>query len=77
VSKRFYVDGRAQYLKVNISNLDGSLGIYELDVLYRYRPNVSFAVGYSTSPRTSHQAKLPGGVLTSPPRDLKCFQIAF
>ena len=47
VSKRFYVDGRAQYLKVNISNLDGSLGIYELDVLYRYRPNVSFAVGYS------------------------------
>jgi hypothetical protein len=47
VSKRFYVDGRAQYLKVNISHLDGSLGIYELDVLYRYRPNVSFAVGYS------------------------------
>jgi hypothetical protein len=47
VSKRFYLDGRAQYLKVNISNLDGSLGIYELDVLYRYRPNVSFAVGYS------------------------------
>jgi hypothetical protein len=47
VSRRFYLDGRAQYLKVNISNLDGSLGIYELDVLYRYRPNVSFAVGYS------------------------------
>jgi hypothetical protein len=47
VSKRFYLDGRAQYLKVNISNLNGTLGIYELDVLYRYRPNVSFAVGYS------------------------------
>jgi len=47
VSRRFYVDGRAQYLKLNISNLDGNLGIYELDVLYRYRPNVSFAVGYS------------------------------
>jgi hypothetical protein len=59
VSKRFYLDGRAQYLKVNISNLDGSLGIYEFDVLYRYRPNVSFAVGYSdftaniTSTKTS------------------------
>jgi hypothetical protein len=47
VSRRFYLDGRAQYLKVNISNLDASLGIYELNVLYRYRPNVSFAVGYS------------------------------
>jgi hypothetical protein len=59
VSKRFYLDGRAQYLKVNISNLDGSLGIYEFDVLYRWRPNVSFAVGYSdfaaniTSTKTS------------------------
>ncbi|HMA00548.1 MAG TPA: hypothetical protein VKP66_21600 [Steroidobacteraceae bacterium] len=46
-SRRFYLDGRAQYLKVNISDLTGSLGIYELDVLYRLRPNVSFAVGYS------------------------------
>ena len=47
VSRRFYVDGRAQYLKVNLSRLNGTLGIYELDVLYRYRPNVSFAVGYT------------------------------
>ena len=45
-SKRFYFDGRAQYVKVNVSNLDGSLGIYEFDALYRYRPNVSFAIGY-------------------------------
>ncbi|MDB6084366.1 MAG: hypothetical protein JWN43_2247, partial [Gammaproteobacteria bacterium] len=46
-SKRFYFDGRAQYLNVHISNFDGSLGIYEVDALYRYRPNVSFAVGYT------------------------------
>ncbi|MDP9011742.1 MAG: hypothetical protein M3O41_03610 [Pseudomonadota bacterium] len=46
-SKRFYFDGRAQYVKVHINNLDGSLGIYELDALYRYRPNVSFAIGYA------------------------------
>jgi hypothetical protein len=46
-SKRFYFDGRAQYLKVHVDNLDGSLGFYELDALYRYRPNVSFAVGYT------------------------------
>jgi hypothetical protein len=48
VSKRFYFDARAQYLRVRIDNLDGSLGIYELDGLYRLRPNISFAVGYSS-----------------------------
>jgi hypothetical protein len=47
VSKRFYFDGRAQYLRVRIDDLDGSLGIYELDGLYRLRPNISFAVGYT------------------------------
>jgi hypothetical protein len=47
VSKRFYVDGRAQYLKVRIDDLDGTLGIYELDALYRLRPNISFALGYT------------------------------
>lgn len=46
-SKRFYLDGRAQYLNVHVNNLQGSLGIYELDALYRFRPNVSFAVGYT------------------------------
>jgi hypothetical protein len=47
VSKRFYFDGRAQYFKVRVDDLDGSLGIYELDALYRLRPNISFALGYS------------------------------
>jgi hypothetical protein len=48
VSKRFYFDARAQYLRVRIDDLDGSLGIYELDGLYRLRPNISFAAGYSS-----------------------------
>jgi len=47
VSKRFYLDGRAQYIKVRVDDLDGSLGLYELDALYRLRPNISFALGYS------------------------------
>jgi hypothetical protein len=47
VSKRFYFDGRAQYFKVRVNDLDGSLGLYELDALYRLRPNISFALGYS------------------------------
>jgi hypothetical protein len=47
VSKRFYFDGRAQYFKIRVDDLDGSLGIYELDALYRLRPNISFALGYT------------------------------
>jgi hypothetical protein len=46
ISKRFYLDGRAQYFRANVDDLDGSLGFYELDALYRLRPNVSFALGY-------------------------------
>jgi hypothetical protein len=46
-SKRFYLDGRAQYLTAHVNNIHGSVGIYEFDALYRYRPNVSFAVGYT------------------------------
>jgi hypothetical protein len=46
-SKRFYLDGRAQYLNVHDDNLSGSLGIYAFDALYRFRPNVSFGVGYT------------------------------
>jgi hypothetical protein len=46
LSRRFYLDGRAQYLRVSVSDLNGSLGVYELDALYRFRPNVSFALGY-------------------------------
>ena len=47
MSKRFYLDGRAQYLSLHLGNLDGSLGMGEIDALYRFRPNVSFAVGYT------------------------------
>jgi len=53
LSKRFYLDGRAQYLKVTAQQLNGSLAVYEIDALYRLRPNISFALGYN-----SLQAKL-------------------
>jgi hypothetical protein len=46
ISKRFYVDARAQYFSANVDNFDGSLGVYEVNALYRLRPNVSFALGY-------------------------------
>ena len=47
VSKRFYFDGRGQYLNLHFNHLTGSLGFFEFDALYRFRPNVSFALGYS------------------------------
>jgi hypothetical protein len=47
VSKRFYFDGRAEYFRALVDHLDGSLGFYEVDALYRLRPNISFAVGYN------------------------------
>ena len=34
-------------INFRVDDLDGSLGIYELDALYRLRPNISFALGYS------------------------------
>jgi hypothetical protein len=46
-SRRFYFDARAQYLKAHVNDIDGSIGIYEFDALYRLRPNVSFALGYT------------------------------
>ena len=38
---------RAQYLSLTSWKFDGSLGMGEIDALYRFRPNVSFAVGYT------------------------------
>jgi hypothetical protein len=49
LSKRFYLDARAQYFKVAVDHLDGSLTFYEAAALYRYRPNVSFALGYTSA----------------------------
>lgn len=62
ISKRFYLDGRGQYLKVRVDDLDGTLGIYEIDALYRLRPNISFALGYTMfkANLTSTQAKQSG-----------------
>jgi hypothetical protein len=47
ISKRWYLDARFQYLKLSISDLDGSLGFYEAALLYRYRANVSMGLGYN------------------------------
>jgi hypothetical protein len=47
LSKHFYLDGRVQSLHVHIKEFDGTLVMAELAALYRFRPNVSFALGYT------------------------------
>jgi hypothetical protein len=47
LSKHFYLDGRVQSLHLHIHEFDGTFEIAELAALYRFRPNVSFAVGYT------------------------------
>ena len=46
ISRRFYLDGRVQYLTLRIDQLDGSLGLYELSAVYRWRANVALGLGY-------------------------------
>jgi hypothetical protein len=48
ISKRFYIDANAQYLKVAIHEDTGKLDRFEANALYRLRPNISFALGYTS-----------------------------
>jgi hypothetical protein len=46
VNRHFYLDGGARYVKLAIHHDEGSLGIYELDAVYRFHPNVAIALGF-------------------------------
>ncbi len=58
LSKRFYVDARAQYFRMAVDHLTGSVGFYEFAALYRYRPNISLALGY-TATRADVESRQP------------------
>jgi hypothetical protein len=49
LSKRFYFDARVQYFKLAVDHLSGTLTFYEAAALYRLRPNISFALGYTAA----------------------------
>jgi hypothetical protein len=49
MSKRFYFDARAQYFKLAVDHLNGTLTFYEAAALYRLRPNIAFALGYTAA----------------------------
>jgi hypothetical protein len=62
LSKRFYIDAHAQYLKASIHQLSANTNQYQLNALYRLRPNISFALGFSslTSDLTSRKSGTSG-----------------
>ncbi|MBS0376729.1 MAG: hypothetical protein JSR73_19300 [Proteobacteria bacterium] len=47
ISRRFYGEARAQYVRANVQDVHGSISTYEANLLYRLSPNVSFGLGYS------------------------------
>lgn len=47
ISKRWSVTGRAQYLSVGVSDVDGSFADFHVDAQYRWRRNFSVGLGYS------------------------------
>lgn len=46
INHRFYAEARAEYLKVNISNFDGTAENLHAGFLYRLRENLAFGIGY-------------------------------
>jgi hypothetical protein len=43
---RWYGEVRGQYLKANLDTIDGELGQYELNVMYRWKPGITFGAGW-------------------------------
>lgn len=46
ISRRFYAEARAEYLKVSIQDFDGSAQNLHAGFLYRFRENLAIGVGY-------------------------------
>jgi hypothetical protein len=46
ISQRFAFEGRAQYLKVTVSSVSGSMADYSGNFQYRWKPNLAVGLGY-------------------------------
>lgn len=47
MSSRFYLEARFQDVHVHINDVQGSLEVYQGNLLYRLSPNVTFGLGYN------------------------------
>jgi hypothetical protein len=61
LSSRFYLDGRFEYLKANVSGVRGNFRRYEADLLYRLHPNVTVGLGYSGLSIDVNATNISGG----------------
>jgi len=62
ISRRFAFTARAQYLKLTIHSVSGSLADYHADLQFRWRPNLAFGLGYeSTQTRIDISNSNPNG----------------
>lgn len=48
-TNRFSFSARGQYMKLNVNNSTGVLGIYHADLQFRWRPNLAIGLGYESS----------------------------
>jgi hypothetical protein len=66
-AERWSVNARAQYLKVNVSGVDGNFSDAHFDVQYRWKPNVALGLGYSTIrlDASLNSSDLPGALAIS------------
>jgi len=49
ITRRFAFSARGQYFKLTVSSVKASLGDYHGDLQFRWRPNLSFGVGYQST----------------------------
>ncbi|HZF17888.1 MAG TPA: hypothetical protein VE046_18325 [Steroidobacteraceae bacterium] len=46
ISRRFYGEARAEYLKVDVNDFEGSAQNLHAGIVYRFRENLAFGLGY-------------------------------
>ncbi|MGH8211385.1 MAG: hypothetical protein ACREU6_17665 [Steroidobacteraceae bacterium] len=79
ISQRFSVTARAQYFHASLSSFDGWLADVHEDVQYRWKPNFSLGVGYSSirAKLALNTGSFPGGFALSLEGPEAFFRVSF
>lgn len=48
ISSRWYAEGRAQYLKVDVNDVNGTFKTFQVNAMYRYSPNITVGLGFNS-----------------------------
>lgn len=79
ISSRWALTGRAQYLSVSSTDVDGRFADYHVDVQYRWRPNLAVGLGWSklTLDVEISDSDLPGRVALASAGPEIFFRVSF